>query len=49
MKELPFGRRPDPSGVARAVLVNGTREVEGAGHSFEEALCRAALTAVEKP
>lgn len=42
----PLGRQPDASGVARAVLVNGESEVEGTGHSFEVALCRAALKAL---
>lgn len=46
VKPSPLGRQPDASGVARAVLINGEREVEGMGTTFAEALSRAALRAM---
>jgi hypothetical protein len=46
VKPSPLGRTPDASGVVLVSLVIGEQQVAGSGHSFEEALCRAALKAV---
>lgn len=43
-----LGRRRDPSGFATVTLENGAAQVEATGLTFEEALARAGLRAVEK-
>jgi len=47
VKASPFGRRPDPAGTYLVTLVNGEQQVDAAGRSYEEALGRAALKAVQ--
>jgi hypothetical protein len=46
VKPWPFGRNPAPSGSVLVALVNGKQQVDASGHTFEEALCRAAVAAV---
>jgi hypothetical protein len=49
VKPSPFGWTPDASGVALVTLLNGGRQVDTSGGTFEEALCRAAIKAIAAP
>src|SRR5512135_1605282 len=49
VKPSPLGRNPDQPGSVLVTLVKGEERIDATGATFEEALCRAALKAVEKP